>query len=201
MSFATVILAAGASSRMGKPKLLLPWGETSVIGRLIEQWRAAEASQIAVVLAAGDKALELELDRIAFPVADCIHNSAPERGMFSSIQCAARWPGWKPNLRHWVIALGDQPHLRPETLRALLRLGTAHPESVCQLSRQGRPRHPVLLPAAAFRQLGNSTRRNLKEFLQHLPLDLVLEESDDAGLDLDIDQPADYEKALHLFDR
>lgn len=186
---------------MGKPKLLLPWGETSVIGRLVEQWRQAEAIQIAVVLAAGDKALERELDRIAFPAADRIHNPAPERGMFSSIQCAALWPGWKPNLRHWVIALGDQPHLRPETLRALLRLGTAQPESVCQLSRQGRPRHPVLLPAAAFRQLVNSTHSNLKVFLQHLPLDLVLEESDDAGLDLDIDHPADYDKALRLFNR
>src|SRR5881396_1156340 len=108
MPFATVILAAGASSRMGKPKLLLPWGETSVIGHLIEQWRAAEASQIAVVLAAADKALERELDRIAFPGAGRIHNPAPEQGMFSSIQCAARWRDWKPNLRHWVIALGDQ---------------------------------------------------------------------------------------------
>jgi len=199
MPFATLILAAGASSRMGKPKLLLPWGDTSVIGHLIQQWQQAEASQIAVVLAAADKALERELERIGFPAADRIHNPAPERGMFSSIQCAARWPGWKPSLRHWVIALGDQPHLRPETLRALLRLGTAHPESVCQLSRHGRPRHPVLLPAVAFQQLGNSTHANLKEFLKNLSLDFVQEESDDSGLDLDIDHPADYDKAVRLF--
>ena len=33
-----VILAAGRSRRMGKPKLLLPWGETSVLGHLIRQW-------------------------------------------------------------------------------------------------------------------------------------------------------------------
>src|SRR6266853_5065347 len=198
MSIATLILAAGASSRMGKPKLLLPWGDTSVIGHLVEQWRRAEASQIAVVLAAGDKPLEQELERIGFPAADRIHNPAPERGMFGSIQCAARWPGWKPSLRHWVIALGDQPHLRSETLRALLRLGAAHPESVCQLSRQGRPRHPVLLPTGAFQQIPNSTHASLKEFLKNLSLDFVLEESDDAGLDLDIDHPADYDKAVRL---
>jgi molybdenum cofactor cytidylyltransferase len=199
MSFATLILAAGASSRMGKPKLLLPWGETSIIGHLVAQWQRAGASQIAVVLASGDKALERELKRIGFPLNQCIPNPSPERGMFSSIQCAARWTGWNANLRHWVIALGDQPHLRPETLLALVALGTSHPESVCQLRRQGRPRHPVLLPAAAFRQIGNSADANLKEFLKNLPLDFAHQESDDAGLDLDIDHPTDYEKALRLF--
>ena len=39
--FGVVILAAGASSRMGKPKLVLPWGKTSVLGHLIEQWKQA----------------------------------------------------------------------------------------------------------------------------------------------------------------
>ena len=47
--FGVVILGAGASSRMGRPKLLLPWGDTSIIGHLIEQWRALAAAQIAVV--------------------------------------------------------------------------------------------------------------------------------------------------------
>ena len=34
-----IILAAGASSRMGRPKMLLPWGATSVLGHLIGQWQ------------------------------------------------------------------------------------------------------------------------------------------------------------------
>jgi len=34
-----VILAAGASSRMGQPKLLLPWNDTSVLGDLLNQWK------------------------------------------------------------------------------------------------------------------------------------------------------------------
>ncbi len=52
-----VILGAGASSRMGQCKLLLPWGNTSVIGHLIRQWQSLTAHQIAVVLAAGDEVL------------------------------------------------------------------------------------------------------------------------------------------------
>jgi len=196
LSFGVIILAAGASTRMGKPKMLLPWGKTSVIGHLLLQWQKVGAQQIGVVLAAGDVALEKELRRVGLTEESLIYNTAPEEGMFSSIQCAVRWPGWKGSLTHWVIVLGDQPQLRTETLSALLRLGAENPEKVCQLSRHGHPRHPVLLPAAEFARLGHSTHQNLKDFLQSMTS--ALEESDDAGLDLDMDWPEDYEKALRL---
>src|SRR5580765_1537330 len=89
-----IILAAGASSRMGKPKLLLPWGSTSVLGHLVAQWQKVGADQIAVVAAAGDEVLRKELDRLAFPEQDRIRNPAPELGMFHSIQCASHRSGW-----------------------------------------------------------------------------------------------------------
>jgi len=199
LKFGVVILAAGASSRMGQPKMLLPWGKTTVIGHLIAQWEKVGASQIAIVNVAGDQALTRELERLAFPPQDRICNPAPEQGMFSSIQCAARWPGWGTGLSHWAVALGDQPHLRAETLLALLRLSAAHPNAVCQLSRKGRPRHPVLLPARAFHLLGDSTHQSLKQFLQSIAFEFALEESEDVGLDLDIDEQADYLKAMRLF--
>src|SRR5437016_1251765 len=110
----SVILAAGRSARMGRPKLLLPWGKTSVLGHLFEQWQRLGTYQIAIVCAAGDSIIQAELDRLKFPAENRIINEAPQRGMFSSIQCAARWRGWKSELTHWAIALGDQPHVRPE---------------------------------------------------------------------------------------
>ena len=97
-----------------------------------------------------------------------------------------------------MLALGDQPHLQQRTLAALLDLGASHPEKVCQLSRQGHRRHPVLLPAGVFREIANSTHQNLKEHLQRIASEVALEESDDAGLDLDIDYPLDYEQAMRL---
>ncbi len=194
-----VILAAGASSRMGRPKMLLPWGATSVLGHLMGQWQTLGAEQIAVVCAARDSAVPGELRRLGFPLDHCILNPTPESGMFSSVQCAARWLGWKPNLTHWAILLGDQPHLRPETLDALLEFAAAQPARICQPSRAGRPCHPVLLPAATFEQLKNSSSETLKQFLLTQANDLALCEMDDPGLDRDIDQPADYEKALQMF--
>src|SRR6266403_85663 len=113
MSFrlAAVLLAAGRSSRMGRPKLLLPWGATSVLGHLLDQWQALKSEQIAVVCAADDLLVQAELDRLDFPASRRIVNNAPERGMFSSILCAAQWTGWRADLTHWAIVLGDQPHI------------------------------------------------------------------------------------------
>ena len=199
LGFGVVILAAGASSRMGKPKMLLPWGGTTVLGHLIVQWKALRAGQIAVVLATGDQPVSAELDRLDFPGANRVVNPTPERGMFSSIQCAARWSGWNAELTHWVIVLGDQPHLRSDTLRSLLDFAGAHSNQVCQPSRRARPRHPVVVPKTIFAELKVSQVETLKEFLQTSPSGASLCELDDPGLDFDVDTPADYEQALRLF--
>jgi molybdenum cofactor cytidylyltransferase len=196
MKFGVVILAAGASSRMGQPKLLLPWGGTSVLGHLLRLWRGLSASQIAVVCVAGDHALHAELDRLGVSRAHRVINPKPERGMFSSIQCAASWERWEPALSHYAISLGDQPNVRPDTLRRLLDFAAVCADQVCQPSRKGRGRHPVFLPAAVFARLRDSTAADLKQFLTGSGFVAARCEMDDAGLDLDLDEPADYERAL-----
>lgn len=195
-TLAAVILAAGRSTRMGQPKLLLPWGKTSILGHLVEQWRNLGACQIAVVCAAGDLVMQEELERLVFPARDRIDNPCPECGMFSSIQCAARWPGWKQSLTHWALILGDQPHLRQETLKAVLKLAAAQPGKVIQPAHAGHRRHPVLLPKPVFSQLPHSKAANLKQFL--LNYQVAVAECQDPGLDLDLDRPQDYERALRL---
>ncbi len=200
-----VILGAGRSTRMGKPKLLLPWGATTVLGHLINQWRALGAAQVAVVHAADDAAILAELHRLAFPAENRIANPDADRGMFSSILCAAQWRGWQPTppphvvgyaLTHWAIVLGDQPHLRRETLERLIAFTRQHPEQICQPQQNGRLRHPVVLPRTVFAELAESRAEALKEFLQARPVSGC--GSDDPGLDLDIDRPEDYQRALVL---
>jgi CTP:molybdopterin cytidylyltransferase MocA len=82
------------------------------------------------------------------------------------------------------------------TLRLLLQLAVDEGNKVCQPAHAGKPRHPVVLPKGIFEQLAESPAGNLKEFLQNQKV--VLFESDDAGLDLDIDRPEDYVRALSL---
>jgi len=196
MSFAALILAAGASSRMGKPKLLLPWGKTSVIGHLIEQWRAVEASQIAVVLAAAGQTAAAGTGPHRLPSG----GSHPQPGSGTG------------NVRLHSMR---RPVVRVEADLAALghRLGgpaapaTRNTPRVAAFGRGAlRKRLPVEpggTPAPSGIAAGSgvpATRQfyagELERFFENLSLDLVLDESDDAGLDLDIDHPADYDKAF-----
>jgi molybdenum cofactor cytidylyltransferase len=194
-----IILAAGASRRMGKPKLLLPWGETTVLGRLLQQCKSQQTRQIAVVCVANAQPLTEELNRLGFPQADRIFNPAPDRGMFSSIQSAADWAGWNAELTHFLITLGDQPHLRRDTLERLLDFGTRNPQKICQPLRNGQRKHPVLLPKRMFAELKTSSVGDLKMFLVERASDLSGFECGDAGLDLDMDTPEDYERVTRMY--
>jgi len=196
MNLGVAILAAGASSRMGRSKLLLPWGTTTVLGHLLGLWRAVRPAQLAVVTTASDVGVHQELERLGLPTTNCILNPAPERGMFSSVQGAAAWEGWTTTVTHWAIALGDQPLVRIETLRELLQFAEAHEEQVCQPSRNGRGRHPVILTQKVRAQLRSSTAQNFKQFLLRCGTTMARLETDDEGLDIDLDEPADYERAL-----
>jgi len=181
---------------MGQPKLLLRWGPTTVIGHLLRLWEELGARQLAIVHAAADAGMMRELDRLAVAAEARIVNPNPDQGMFGSIRCAAWWTGWRPELAAVVIALGDQPHLRPTTLETLLSFARAHPERICQPSRAGRARHPVVFPMAWLVALREAPVTRLKEFLAVHENRRDLVELDDGGLDLDIDSPEDYQKAL-----
>jgi molybdenum cofactor cytidylyltransferase len=183
---------------MGRPKLLLPWGDTTVIGQLVRQWRALGATQIVIVCRPGDEGLRAELDRLGVAAGDRIENEKPERGMFSSVTSAARWDGWRGGLASWVIVLGDQPHLRLESLRALLDFHGAHRELICQPSYGGRGRHPVVVPAGVFGELRYSRAETLGDFLRNVSVGRVECPLEDEGLSLDMDRPEDYGRIIHL---
>ena len=114
--------------------------------------------------------------------------------MFSSIVCAANWTGWRKEISSWAIVLGDQPHLRTETLRQLLEFSAQNPEAICQPMFGGRAGHPVILPRPAFVELKNSGAATLKDFLKLATLPRVQCPVDDAGLSLDMDTPEDYKR-------
>ncbi len=80
----------------------------------------------------------------------------------------------------------------------MLDFSAERPNRVCQPARHGRGHHPVLLPRLPFRQLGDSTAATLKEFLVARPDEVAFCELDDPGLELDIDRPEDYDKALKM---
>jgi CTP:molybdopterin cytidylyltransferase MocA len=148
------------------------------------------------VCAADDRTIDAELDRLSFSQENRIRNPNPHLGMFSSIVSAATWSGWQPSITHWIIVLGDQPHLLTDTLDKLLNFAQEHSRQVCQPVRNGKRRHPVVLPKTVFLSLAESQAADLKDFLAGQ--EVAGCECDDPGLDLDIDRPEDYQRALAL---
>ena len=182
--------------RMGRAKLLLPWGTTTVLSHVVQQWHQLSARQIGVVCEAGNAPIVAEIERLALPGTHRIDSQSAASGMFGSVRSAASWQGWLPGLTHWAIVLGDQPHLKLTTLRQLLDFASERYDVVCQPQYHGRLAHPVLMPKHIFLQLPQTQHETLKDFLQ---TQRVLGcACDDAGLALDIDEPADYLQALSL---
>jgi molybdenum cofactor cytidylyltransferase len=194
-----VLLAAGSSRRMGQPKLLLAWGKTTILGHLNDLWRRLGAAQLAVVCAP-DSPLVPELDRLGIPMAARVLNPLPTAGMFSSIQCAARWNGWQGAITHQVIALGDQPQLSEQSLRRLVAFSQVQPRRICFPTYRGHRHHPIFMPRDAFASLAGSQAKTLREFLDHARPNSEGCEMPDDALALDADRPEDYEDLRRRFD-
>ncbi len=133
-----IILAAGASSRLGEPKLLVNVGGTPLVRWAYENLKTAGCEPIIVVTRA-----ELSVDvLLAVPDAIVSINPHPEAGRTGSLQNGisslhselGRLP------RKVVMAPVDRPGWNASLVKAL----TGHDESVCPI-HQGRKGHPVVL--------------------------------------------------------
>jgi len=191
-AFGVVILAAGTSTRMGTCKLLLPWGEKMILTHLLDQWRSTGATQIAPVIDPSNRPLREVLTDAGLSPYDWIENPSPQLGMFSSLQEASRWTGWLSTLTHWIISLGDQPHIETSTLRLLLDAARENPTHICQPALNGHTAHPIILPASNFRELAQNDVPDLRTYIRRREAFRLRVPVEDAGLSGDLDTPEDY---------
>jgi molybdenum cofactor cytidylyltransferase len=191
-AFGVLILAAGASTRMDRCKLLLPWGEGTILIHLLNQWQSAGAAQIVPVIDPSNQPLRKALAHAGFSASDWIENSSPQLGMFSSLQEASRWTGWFSTLTHWIISLGDQPHIQISTLSLLLEAAKKNPTRICQPALRGRAAHPIVLPARNFRELAQNDIANLRTYIRAREAFRLRLPVEDAGVSEDLNTPEDY---------
>jgi molybdenum cofactor cytidylyltransferase len=177
---------------MGACKLLLPWGNKTILVHILDQWRTLGVAQIAPVIDASNQLLKTALVDARFSSDEWVENPCPERGMFSSLQEASRWTGWRSGLSQWIITLGDQPHIQISTLQLLLETARQNPGHIYQPVFNGRAAHPIILPPEEFLAIAKSDAPDLRAFLckhENLRLRVVV---NDAGVTGDLDTPADY---------
>ena len=115
-----LILAAGQSKRMGQPKMLLPWGETTVLEKVIATFKAAEVDDILVIT--GGKRHQVEA-LVGNSARTAFNPDYAEGEMLSSVQVGLA--GLMPGTEAVLIGLGDQPQIQAAVVRQ-------HRQALCE---------------------------------------------------------------------
>ncbi len=188
---AALILAGGASARMGRPKALLELEGRTFIAGGVATVRAAGCSLVLAV----DGAHRLPPDLPGLGGVELVHNERWELGPLSSVQVGLRRAlALEPELAGLLVHHVERPRVRPETIVALLLAFAEQPETLWQPMHAGQSGHPMLWPRALFGALldldpANHSARTL---VRGAAADIRRKlEVDDAGVLDNIDTPAD----------
>jgi molybdenum cofactor cytidylyltransferase len=195
-TLAGIVLAAGESRRMGQPKQLLPFGERTILERVVDTLLTAGVGEVVVVLGhLADRVRAVLGDR---PVRAVV-NASYRQGMLSSVKCGVRAVG--AGCDGVLIALGDQPHIEAAVVREVMRAYRAGGTGIVIPRYGDKKGHPIIINLQKYR-----------EAITNLPEDaglnaLMQEHADDVRLidvateDIirDIDVPDDYTRELARF--
>jgi molybdenum cofactor cytidylyltransferase len=145
-----VILAAGTSSRMGRPKQLLKLGDRTVLQHVVDAAATAGLDETVIVLgrAAEEVAASLEVPARFTTVVNLDYAS----GQSSSLRTGLR--ALDSDSVAAVVLLGDQPGIQPEAIRSVVEEHRQTGARVVQASYRGRPGHPVLLDRRVWPEAG-----------------------------------------------
>lgn len=145
MRVAAVVLAAGRSSRMGLPKLVLPWRGRPILQHVLDAVLAAGAGPVLLVTGPDTPPLE---GRAGVEV---VFHPEARRGMGGSIAAGVRAVDGRADAV--LVCLGDQPGIAPETIATLFPALSGPCRAARPVYRGGVAGHPVLFAAALFPEL------------------------------------------------
>ncbi|MBI5944198.1 MAG: nucleotidyltransferase family protein [Chloroflexi bacterium] len=207
MNISAIILAAGQSKRMGQPKLLLPWGNTSVLGKVIETIQSAGIEDILVVT--GGAKDEVEQLIANYKVRGTHNQDYASNEMLESIQLGLQELLPSPTRRDTspifkenggeregaLICLGDQPQVKERSVRVVCEMFLAQKSSIVVPSYQMRRGHPWLLARELWGEvLQMRAPESMRDFLNKHGDDIFYIEHDSPDILQDLDTPEDYLK-------
>lgn len=189
MPVAAVILAAGASRRLGRPKQLVAYGGETLLERVIRVAHEAGAAPVFVVLGAEYETIHAAID---WSYVRAVRNANWEKGIASSIHTGlSAIDKFAPQSAGAMILTCDQPKLSAEHLRELIALFEAQGEAAIAASMYAGTRGvPAVFPRAAFAELrALSGDKGARALLAKPPCAVVT--LDLPGGEIDIDTPED----------
>ena len=195
---AAIILAAGDSTRMGRPKALLPDPEgRPFVARLVRTFHASGVPHIFVVTGSlhGQIADALAADDL--PIAPLlVNNPQPALGQVSSL-----WMGLDAAIQSGVdgvlMTLVDIPLVQASTVRKVIDAWTRHHAPIVRPAVGNRHGHPVLFDQSVFDALRRAPLTEGARAVVHANANRIVDVPvDDEGCLRDIDTPADYDAVI-----
>jgi molybdenum cofactor cytidylyltransferase len=184
-----LVLGAGGSQRLGRPKQLLPYRGATLLGHVVAVARTCAFDQLVVAL--GGAAQEVR-EHVDVRSAEVVVNDAYDEGCSSSIAAAMR--SVDPRCDVLVLMLGDQPGVTAATVAALLAGRGDAPLAVCHYD-DGRG-HPIAFARGTFGALADlHGDKGVWRLLDQRAAD-VTEVPIDGPIPLDVDTEEDYAAVL-----
>jgi molybdenum cofactor cytidylyltransferase len=183
-----ILLAAGESKRMGKPKLLLPIGGSTVLEKAIDNLLNSGVDEVIVVV--GDRAQEM-IERIGNRPVKVTINPAYGEGMSTSIVTGLNLVN--DSARAVMLALADQPLIDSQTINKLIEAFIGHDKGIVIPAYEGRRGHPVIFSTKYKKELlGLGGDIGGRQIIKEHPDDVLELAVDSEGIDIDIDTVDDY---------
>lgn len=194
-----IIPAAGRSARMGRAKLLLPWGNHTLIEHVLETWRQGGVDQRVVVVQSADEQLAAICRQAGATI--CVPSTLLEQ-MKDSVHAGLRHA---EELFHpadedaWLLAPADLPLLSPTLIRSLIdRYEASRDPIVAPRLPDGRRGHPVLFAWRLAREIPQLSG-GVNQLLDRHNVGFVDWQDADAFEDIDTDD--DYRRLHNRYDR
>ncbi len=191
-----VVLAAGAATRMGRPKALLPTGTAgeTFLSRAVSTLHAAGVDDVVVVIAPGADDVRRAVAELPV-LARVAENPHPEQGQLSSVVAGLNLVD-HPGVIAMLVTLVDAPFVATATVRALIDAYRRTRAPVVRPARGGRHGHPVIFDRRVFHELRQADSALGAKAVVRAHAAAVLDvEVADEGAFQDIDTPEDYERA------
>lgn len=190
---AAIVLAAGLSRRMGRPKMLLPWGERTVLGQVLFTLREAGIERRIAITGAEREQVEEIARREG---AECLYNPDYASGeMLSSIQVGLQALENRAEVQAALICLGDQPQIEVGVVQEVVKAWHETQAPLIVPTYAGRRGHPWLVARVYWHELlALQPPATARTFLHaHTPEIHLVPVPTDSILK-DLDTPQEYEK-------
>jgi len=193
MSLGALVLAAGESARMGKPKPLLEIAGETFLERILRTLDQLEGLDLRVAVL-GHQATQVRR-AVEFHGAQAITFRGYRQGMLASIKAGARAAlKYRPDLEALILCFVDQPLVQAETYAALLNAFQPDKDDVVIASYGGEHGHPIVLARLFLdRLLDETTAESLAGFIEGQQARRRYLDCDDPAVVQNVNTPEAYE--------